>query len=340
MSKPFKHARGQAAVELAVTMVLLIPLILYTIFLQDLLAYKLDSQEPTIVAGWDHETVNYQTSNPDVGGMNRLKYCDHSAAFDSYTKSYDCDQDGVHHEASAAHQCWLVPGAKQLECTNDTQVGTDLLPGNGEFTTWHGLFNKGGMARCTANVGVMNYFLPNTFFNWASQREVTSKTKLGGDAAAEHSANSAVHGDATGGKSEPASWIMPEEVFAVMTDPWALNTDSDPKKPLPKTSPEDLQALPPFHPFWERASVYFDGPAGGGFMAGGNSAAKDYRSGLDELVSQSAEIDLVGDDPSTLPLAWEEGKERKFNDGYASGWEDSRMRSASRANEYPKDWGP
>jgi hypothetical protein len=335
---PIKRVRGQAAVELAVTMILLIPLILYTLFLEDLLAYKLDSQEPTIVAGWDHETVNYQTSNPDVGGMNRLKYCDHTAAFDSYTKSYDCDQDGVHHEASAAHQCWLVPGANQLACTNNSSFGSDVMPSNTEFTTWYGMFNKGGMARCTANVGVMNYFLPNKFFNWAAREEVTNRQKLGGAQAAIDSSNASVHGDATGGSSQGASWVMREEVFAVLTDPWALNTDDDGKADLPDTSPDGFQEM---HPFWQRASVYFDNPAGGvGFMRDGNSKAKDYRSGLDELISKSAEIDLVGDDPSTLPLAWKKDKQRDFNDGYASGWEDSRMRNANRANEYPKDWGP
>ena len=36
--------------ELAVTMVLLVPLILYTLFLEDLLAYRLENQEPTITA--------------------------------------------------------------------------------------------------------------------------------------------------------------------------------------------------------------------------------------------------------------------------------------------------
>lgn len=338
-----RRPRGAAAVELAVTMILLVPLIMYTLFLEDLLAYKLDEQEPTIVAGWDHITPDYQNNSPDVGGMNRLKYCDHTSAFDSYEQAYDCNTDAVHHEASTAHQCWMVSGAKQLECTNDVSLGTEILPANQEFLTWHGAFNKGGMAKCTATLAVMNYFLPNKFFNWAansgSQRDVTGKGKLGGDAAKTGSSNASVHSDATGSEGAKSSWVLREEVFAVLDDPWALNVIED-------TSPNSLQMT---HPFWQRASVYFDNPlGGGGFMKQGNSDAKDYRSSLDELIGENAAQDMnagncilnCGDDPSSLPLAWKADKTRDFNDGFASGWEDQRMSSSNRANEFPQAWGP
>lgn len=334
-----RRRRGAAAVELAVTMILLVPLIMYTLFLEDLLAYKLDEQEPTIVAGWDHITPDYQNNSPDVGGMNRLKYCDHSSAFDSYEKDFDCE-DGNHHEAGTAHQCWMVPGAKQLECTNDTSLGMEILPMNQEFLTWHGTYNKGGMARCTATLAVMNYFLPNKFFNWAAhsgaQTEVTGKGKLGGNGWA----SSDVHGDAKGSEAAPSSWFLKEEVFAVMSDPWALNVISD-------TSPGSFGAQRG-HPFWDRANVYFDDLTGG-FMKQGNSDAKDYRSSLDELIGEKAAQDAdslppcftnCGDDPSSLPLAWKADKTRDFNDGFASGWEDQRMSSSNRANEFPQAWGP
>jgi hypothetical protein len=53
------RARGAAAVETAVTMIVLVPLIFYTLFLEDMLAYKLENQEPGIVAAWDYTTNDY-----------------------------------------------------------------------------------------------------------------------------------------------------------------------------------------------------------------------------------------------------------------------------------------
>ncbi|MEW5740091.1 MAG: hypothetical protein AB1938_14255 [Myxococcota bacterium] len=354
-----KHRRGAAAVELAVTMILLVPLIMYTLFLEDLLAYKLEEQEPTLAAGWDYAFVNFQT-NKEIGrvpNMNQLKYCDHSSAFDSYQKNYDCN-DTVHHEAGTAHQCWLVPGAKQLACGISSQVGMEIMPMNTEFSSWYGAFNKGGEARCTATLAVMNYFLPNKLFNWIGgpRNNITEKKKLGGDSAKSGSGAETVHNEAGGNAEADAddgtsieprageggsagSWILKEEVFAVLTDPWALNTDDDGEADLPETSPDGFQWG---HPFWERASIYFGNQAGAGpgFMNQGNSTAKDYREGIDELVGQWAEVDLAGDDPSSLPLAWKPDRTREFNDGYASGWEDQRMSQANRANEFPRAWGP
>ncbi|MCC6334741.1 MAG: hypothetical protein IT380_12250 [Myxococcales bacterium] len=357
----FSPRRGAAAVELAVTMVLLVPLIMYTLFLEDLLAYKLEQQEPTIVSGWDYAIIDYQEGKGlgRVPNMNQLKYCDHSSAFDSYDKTYDCNTDGIHHEAGTAHQCWLVPGAKQLACGVSASVGMELLPTNKEFLAWHGQFNKGGMARCTATLAVMNYFLPNKFFNWAahsgSQRDVIGKSKLGGEAAKKGSANATVHGEAGGvdqtdsdsedtgpttGGGAAGSWILKEEVFAVLHDPWALNVIDD-------TNPNSYQRN---HPFWERANVYYDNLTGG-FVKQGNKDAKDYREELDELIGSNAAEDIntfpagtcfpnCGDDPSSLPLAWKKDMTRDFNDGYASGWEDQRMSQANRQDKFPEAWGP
>lgn len=340
-----RKVRGAAAVEMAVTMVLLIPLILYTLFLEDLLAYKLEAQEPTIVAGWDHNVPDYQESNADqLTHLNRLKYCDHTSAMDTYSNpDHDCNEDGVHHEAGTAHQCWLAKGkagdAEQVTCETSSAIGGlgQVLPMGTEYTLWFGQFNKGGMATCSARLGVMNYFLPNKFFEWAAHNEVTNKSKLGGDEAKKNSANSTVHSEAN--KSE-GNWILKKEYFAVMSDPWALNVIDD-------TSPNSYQRN---HPFWKRANVYFDDIAGG-MVKQGNSDAKDYRDSLDELIGSNAAQDMnsfpaptclpnCGDDPSSLPLAWKADKTRDFNDGYASGWKDQRMSASNRPNEFPKAWGP
>ena len=48
------NRRGQAAVEMAITMVLLIPLIFFALFLQDFAYYKLEGQEPIVSATSDY----------------------------------------------------------------------------------------------------------------------------------------------------------------------------------------------------------------------------------------------------------------------------------------------
>lgn len=189
-----KPRRGAAAVELAVTTIVLVPLILYTLFLEDLLSYRLENQEPGIVANWDYITNDYMKGNlKDVGRLNRLKYCDHTAAFDSYNVGYDCNGQSVdgasgepggsgdngggsfdvsggggggspegHHQAGGAHQCWIVPGADQLRCYVDKNGGmSQVMSTNSSMIYLQSGWNKGGVVDCRARLGVMNYMLPN-----------------------------------------------------------------------------------------------------------------------------------------------------------------------------------
>jgi len=186
--------RGAAAVEMAVTTIVLVPLVLYTLFLEDLLYYKLESQEPGIVATWDYATNDYMKGDlKDVGGLNRLKYCDHTAAFDSYNQGYDCNGQPLggaagesggagnggggsldisggggggegtgHHMAGGAHQCWIVPGADQLRCYLDKSGGQSMVASTSSSLVYlNSDWNKGGIVNCRARLGVMNYMLPN-----------------------------------------------------------------------------------------------------------------------------------------------------------------------------------
>jgi hypothetical protein len=179
---------------MAVTTIVLVPLILYTLFLEDLLYYKLESQEPGIVANWDYATNDYMKGNlKDVGRLNRLKYCDHTAAFDSYNVGYDCNGQSIdgasgesggagdngggsdlsvggggagspegHHQAGGAHQCWIVPGADQLRCYVDSRGGQTMVATTTSATVYlNSNWNRGGIVDCRARLGVMNYMLPN-----------------------------------------------------------------------------------------------------------------------------------------------------------------------------------
>ncbi|MDP2272350.1 MAG: hypothetical protein Q8N23_29035 [Archangium sp.] len=376
--------RGAAAVELAVTMVLLVPLILYTLFLEDLLAYKLESQEPTVTAGWDYITNDYMRGRKDIGRLNRLKFCDHSAAFDSFDVGYDCngvDTGGSgsedtgagsgavdvtggsggggakgHHQAGAAHQCWLVPGADQVRCSIDSTGGAmaTMVGTAAPMYTASG-WNKGGIVTCKAKLGVMNYMLPMKFMEWAGKNDVSNKGRNSagaGDNATFTQIDAAtkdttVHDDKNNAGN---AWVLTEETFAVMADPWALNDieDVDPSKGSPMTSflkPGMIPGQDIYHPLLDRSGHYYNRYAGDA-----NSKAKDWFdnsaiSGSNGLLNKSVLFGAAhdgiagmgGDNPASLPVKWEAAPSRPGDpDGYASGWADQRQSQASSSrSQYP-----
>lgn len=378
--------RGAAAVELAVTMVLLVPLILYTLFLEDLLAYRLENQEPTITAGWDYITNDYMRGRKDIGGLNRLKFCDHTVAFDSFDVGYDCqgasaagsgDEDegssgGLdttggggesakgHHQAGAAHQCWIVTGADQVRCSIAKSGGAmATLVGTAAPEYLASNWNKGGLVTCKAKLGVMNYMLPMKFMEWAGKNQVTSKGRNSAGAGSNATFteidaatnDKSIHADAPNGGN---AWILREETFAVMADPWALNDIEEvhPGKDAPITSighgpayPGKIPGVDLYHPLLDRSGHYYNAYAGSA-----NDKARDWFtdsaiSGSDGLLNSStlfgADQDslggLGGDDPGSLPVEWTPEPSRPGeDDGFASGWKDSRQSGASSSrSQYP-----
>ncbi len=269
--KTRRNARGAAAVEMAITMVVLIPLIFFALFLEDFVYYRLNGQEPLIAAAWDHVTPDYMTTAPDVGGMNRLQYCDHTAAYDSYQQQFDCDgpSGGAtagggysvtgaggklgHHHATGAHQCWLG-GGQQIECSIDKSGGMEIVAGDAMTGFFASDWNRGGIANCSAQLNVFNWIIPQGISQgggWLwSKKKLTNHTqygKKGGGSRAgekgwsdEYSLADA-HTDGEGiqasdyqethGEDDTGSWLLSMEKHAMLVDPWAL-THIDPVKPL------------------------------------------------------------------------------------------------------------
>ena len=163
--------RGQAAVEMAVSMLVILPLVFYTLFLEDLTYYNLEWQEAIVVSPWDALPLDYTATSPDPAGnpmrYNRKVYCDHTAAYDSFNKNYDCTKT-VHHQAMTAHQCWLLAQDGQITCSLNKATGALVEPG------YAALFGKGGMVSCSARLGVLNYFIPNQLF-YSSETGGTGK---------------------------------------------------------------------------------------------------------------------------------------------------------------------
>ncbi len=256
--------RGAATVELAVTMIAMLPLILYTIFLSDLLLYNLDWQEAIVTPAWDAAVLDYPGLNrpvegaSQVQGNNRLLFCDHSSAYDSFNRNYDCD-DSNHHQAMGAHQCWLG-GGKQVTCTINPEAG------NIE-DSYLQKFNRGGLLSCTSRLGVQNYFIVQRALNFG--KDLTRTKKFSGDvhgnSSQANTGNSWVFGAQSGGSGSsegegapgqatedtaemPADSLPSDDHFALLMDPWALN---HPPSILPD------QGARPGHQFYDRVEFYY-----------------------------------------------------------------------------------
>jgi hypothetical protein len=220
-------------------------------------------------------------------------------------------------------------------------------------------WNKGGMVTCAAKLGVMNYMLPMKFMEWAGRNQVTSKGRNSAgagsnatfteiDSKIQSGGDNAVHGDSGNAGN---AWVLKEETFAVLADPWALNKidDVNPSKGAPMTSflkPGMILGTDQYHPLLDRSGHYYNRYAGDA-----NDKAKKWFdesaiSGSDGLLNKSivfgAQYDgiggLGGDAPSSLPVKYTKDDVKRSGDptGYASGWADSRQSSVSSArSQYP-----
>jgi hypothetical protein len=221
--------RGAATVELAITMLLIVPIFLYALFLDDLLRYRLNQQEAVVSTAWDFTVQNYDEQlkeyDPplDPGGKSevqhhaRLMYCDHEAGLEKYDdKDYagqyaDCSST-EHHKGTAvvAHECWLNSKAHQITCkAPDSSVGmvSDGLIGKVQS----GQHPYGGMFDCSGNLVVENYLLPRTFLQEFSDTNLT-KHQWQNDANA--------HENSEAGTDDTA-WFFDKDEIAVVADSFA-----------------------------------------------------------------------------------------------------------------------
>ncbi len=238
---PFlRHPRGAAAVEMAICMLVIVPVFLYALFLDDLLRYSLDAQETALSTVWDFTVQDYSRSLPLAGGSNppggrtavqnqaRLMFCDHESGIDSYQRrSYardngesvsryrDCEETN-HHQALAAHVCWLNEDAKQVTCEEADRSASQL--GDALHSSFQGEFTRGGIIRCSARAVVENYLLPKRFLQEFSKKEFTKSQWQG--------TGQAIHDNSREGDDSNA-YFLAEQSLAILTDTWALTTPAN-----------------------------------------------------------------------------------------------------------------
>ncbi len=357
-----KRNRGSAAVEMAITMVVLIPLIFYMLFLEDFLYYKLEGQEPVISAAWDHVIPNYmEPPGPDkITGMNQLKYCDHTAAYDSYDRDFECfgSGDGLgHHNATAAHQSW-EGGGQQITCefSSDGRAAAEgMFPDKPPFKNFiHSNWNRGGLVTCSDRLNVFNTLIPKSIsaeggWLWGT-KELTSKTQYGksgggnraGDGKWDENYSQAdVQSD--GQEGGEGSWLFVTERLVMMVDPLALThiTEVSPDfggAAATEVKPGKVKGEDRYHPLLDRTGNYYNyyAEAAVGFADDWNEAMQRA-----EFLDKASQIDTAGDHLGSVPVMWKPQLQREAKpEGFASGYADERMKQVQRGKTYPSAWGP
>ena len=230
--------RGAASVEMALSMVALIPIFMYALFLDDLLRYSLDAQEAAVTTVWDFTTQDYTKALKQSGGGGagpqgglsavqhnaRLTYCDHESGIDrpdvmSGSNYADCE-DTDHHLAVVAHVCWMNSNAKQVTC-DAPDKGAGALGGLAD--QYGDEFTNGGLIRCSARAVVENYLLPEEFLpEFSNGVKLTKKNwKQEGVENVHDNAQQGVGG------ADGNAYFLAEQRMAILTDTWALTEDAD-----------------------------------------------------------------------------------------------------------------
>jgi hypothetical protein len=304
---PRLRRRGAAAVELSLLMIVLIPTLMYTFFLEDLLFYKFDLEETVVSTPWDYTIGDWREKSGQIAGNVQAAamqtFWDHTSAWNSYEDpNYDA-KETVHHEAMAAHQCWLAKGGEEVNCSMQKSVGLSI---QGQFI----MMNKGGLASCKAKLGVQNYFLANKIFGGYGKYELAG-TKASGSANNEMkmhtTGQSQIHAEA---KQDP--YLYPEMHFGLVVDTWALYKM--------KTMDTDKHPMEQGQEFAKWVRI----PYGTRFQYL-DDARKYAQDAVDkEILSNAVLVDGLGDTIETPPVAWKAAPERTFRSHHTSAWDDPK----------------
>ncbi|MCP3137495.1 hypothetical protein [Pyxidicoccus xibeiensis] len=234
---PSRRRRGAASVEMALTMIVFVPVFLYALFLDDLQRHSMDVQEAVVSTLWDFTGQDYSGTSTEsiaarVQSPARLTYCDHEAGLDSFDPSTPECQEGRtdHHEtvAVAGHVCWMHRGGEQITCEGP-QRDVGALP-EATYALYGDEHQRlGGMFVCRARAGVANYLLPEGFLQEFSRGTRLAKKNF------KDVENGNVHKNAPEA-GEDDTYYLATQYAALLTDSWAL-TSGDAVRPGTQQGP-------------------------------------------------------------------------------------------------------
>ena len=345
-----QRRRGAASVELAVSMIFLVPLIMYMIFLQDMLIMKMNGQEAAVQASWDFTVLDFGSpiDSHMIGKFSRLTYCDHSAAYDSYSQPYDCN-DVTHHKAMTAHECWIGSDPAKYGGQVRCSVSEQLSP-SGAATSRVAGFGQGGVVTCNSRLGIMNYYLPNSFLNnFRGGKGFTVNVDASGKQKQRMQSRWAVgNGSASGqdqahtdkDKAEPNGetslgsnyWRLARTEHSMLVDPWALGLSGG-TDPIAAINPNVPSAVNLNNPLYARIRAAY------GTASSATDKAEQWNKDIEneEMLQGTSRQDAVGDNLTTAAAAFKPNDaQQDFSDHWAAQWGDSRIQATegSRQNGY------
>lgn len=230
-----RRQRGAALVETVLLMLVLIPLLLYSLFLMDAAYMKLDLQETVVSGLWDFSTRNSEkgaSKNDDaqlVARAVRATYSDHTSAFDDGAEvgvdGYNVeDRIFGRHNHSKHHKIYF---AAQYTFRFKEEFGSDteFLCSLSQDSDWakdatnlvqsfaDSEYNRGGKVFCEATGFIYNYIIPEKLFQEFTEVKMSDLTK--------RATNSDSHDfQGTGGN------IVAHETGSLYYHTWALRNGS------------------------------------------------------------------------------------------------------------------
>ncbi len=206
LGKALRSGRGAAVVELAVLMMVFVPLILLPLYFQDALRFRLDAQEGIGTTMWDFAYQNYEHQT--------AQSVEQSVTVDFNQKIYEslwCGDDDPKRSKSGpwAEFNW----ERKIRCSVDKEFGADgymLLSKN-----YHDEYTKGGLVSCSGSISVTNHFIPSTFFQEFS------------------------HDNVDFFKPRKSKLTYPVYTAAVMVDSWSVNGCNSNGSKCPREKNED-----------------------------------------------------------------------------------------------------
>lgn len=158
--RKLRGQRGGAMVELAVLMLVFVPLILLPMYFQDAIRYKLDTQESVCSTAWDFAYGDYQeNSASSIAGSIE------SANRDIYADLWSGSK-------KKAVGPWANFEWRQKITCDQVEKNFASLTYPMLAQTYHQVYTKGGLVTCRGSINVKNHYIPRLFLQEFAQKDL------------------------------------------------------------------------------------------------------------------------------------------------------------------------
>lgn len=296
--------RGGATVEMAVLMVVFVPLVLYAMFLSDAMFHQLEVQETVVGTLWDLSTRGFgrgkkpltnnaydlgtadvhdegQRHLDQVGGYNRIQFADHTSAFTNEGALVNGPAFGSaahmkHHHQPYAHVCWC----NDAGCTTGNATAYDEVDTS---TQVYCKFHRGtsaesysldltqGAARYRDNAsegGVVECWAKGWLYNYVISENFLSGMSNFGKAGPLFNRKRRTASSIHANQNDPSADFLLRDRAGLLVDSWALTDPAD-----DGSGNIERGGTGPNASFYNRARMMFTNPWWYGAMA---AAVENY----------------------------------------------------------------